>query len=263
MSYKLVLLDVDGTIRSKKQQYVSERTKADVAKLRKMGIKVAIGSGRPPLYVSPNYLDGMEVDYAVCINGSCVIDRLGKPIYEQRLTIGEMDALLSLYDKYNAMVDFVFYEGHYVYARFEDLRDYFAGESGQPDGMYDGFERTRHLKDMPYGSFVCVADDIMANFVRENPTLQAAPYKSGAYDVYLSRCNKGVGAEQILKAEGLTWAEAIAIGDGHNDVEMLECAGLGIAMGNAPDEVKAHADIVAGGVESDGAAAELERIFGL
>ena len=192
----------------------------------------------------------------------CVIDRLGKPIYEQRLTIGEMDALLSLYDKYNAMVDFVFYEGHYVYARFEDLRDYFAGESGQPDGMYDGFERTRHLKDMPYGSFVCVADDIMANFVRENPTLQAAPYKSGAYDVYLSRCNKGVGAEQILKAEGLTWAEAIAIATATTMLRCLNAPGLALRWATHPMKFKAHAESC-GPCGKRRRAAELSAYFGL
>lgn len=54
----------------------------------------------------------------------------------------------------------------------------------------------------------------------------------------------------------------LAIGDGRNDVEMLTWAGRGVAMGQAPDEVKAAADIVTGDLAHDGAALELERLFG-
>jgi hydroxymethylpyrimidine pyrophosphatase-like HAD family hydrolase len=57
-------------------------------------------------------------------------------------------------------------------------------------------------------------------------------------------------------------AEAtLAVGDGGNDIEMLRWAGLGVAMGHAPDEVKAAADEVTGSVHEDGLAQVLERWF--
>lgn len=75
--------------------------------------------------------------------------------------------------------------------------------------------------------------------------------------------NKGVAvrylAEEML---GLTAANVMAIGDNFNDVEMLHYSGIGIAMGNAPDEVKATADWVTEDVEQDGVAIALETFLG-
>ena len=56
----------------------------------------------------------------------------------------------------------------------------------------------------------------------------------------------------VLRHYGFSKDEAIAFGDGHNDIEMLEAVGMGIAMGNAKDEVKAKADFVCKSVEDDG-----------
>ncbi|RYE78313.1 MAG: HAD family phosphatase [Myxococcales bacterium] len=80
-----------------------------------------------------------------------------------------------------------------------------------------------------------------------------------------------IAPEGISKASGLDWvcrqlgveqADVLAIGDGRNDIEMLHWAGRGVAMGQAPDVVKAAADEVTGRVDEDGAATVLMRYFG-
>ena len=263
MDYKLAIYDVDGTLRGGERRFVSERMQNDIKKLRSMGIKVAVASGRPPKFVAPEYLDGLTVDYAVCVNGSCVIDGEGSLISGHTLTERQMNSLLSLYDRYNAMVDFVFYEGHYAYARAEEMKEYFRMESGQVDDFFNGEDRTRHLSGMPFGAFVCVEDDIMSAYMAGEPELQAAAYKSGAYDIYLSSVNKAAGIAEILKATGIKLSETVAVGDGLNDLEMLREVALGVAMGNASDRVKSAADIVADTVLNDGAAIITEQIFGL
>lgn len=263
MDYKLAVFDVDGTLRGGGRRFVSERMQKDIQTLRSRGVKVAIASGRPPKFVGPDYLDGLSVDYAVCVNGSCVLDGEGRVIKQHTLNQQQMDSLLSLYDTDNAMVDFVFYEGHYAYARAVEMREYFRIESGQVDDFFNGEERIRHKTDMPLGAFVCVADDIMQAYIEKEPSLQAAAYKSGAYDIYLSEVNKAVGLSEILAVTGIKRCETVAVGDGFNDLEMLKGAGIGVAMGNAPDEVKAVADRVTGTVEEDGAAEIIEQIFGI
>jgi HAD superfamily hydrolase (TIGR01484 family) len=74
--------------------------------------------------------------------------------------------------------------------------------------------------------------------------------------------NKGTGvrylAEELLKIDA---ANVMTIGDNFNDVEMLEYAGLGIAMGNAPADVQAVAQWVAPTVEQDGAAVAIEKFL--
>ncbi|HSP52420.1 MAG TPA: HAD-IIB family hydrolase, partial [Cryobacterium sp.] len=74
----------------------------------------------------------------------------------------------------------------------------------------------------------------------------------GSGEVTLSGVNKGSTILQLLDRLGLDAASAIGIGDSSNDIEMLQVCGVGIAMGNATDAVKAHADEVTTSVQDDG-----------
>lgn len=73
--------------------------------------------------------------------------------------------------------------------------------------------------------------------------------------------SKASGLESVCGRLGVTAEEVLAIGDGRNDVEMLQWAGRGVAMGQAPREVQEVADAVTGSVLDDGAATELDRWF--
>jgi hydroxymethylpyrimidine pyrophosphatase-like HAD family hydrolase len=70
---------------------------------------------------------------------------------------------------------------------------------------------------------------------------------------------KAVALAALAAHYGLTLAETIAVGDGHNDLEMLEEAGVGVAMGQAPPEVRARATLTIGGNVDDGLAEFIER----
>jgi Cof subfamily protein (haloacid dehalogenase superfamily) len=74
--------------------------------------------------------------------------------------------------------------------------------------------------------------------------------------------SKASGLEQVCAELGVPAGDVLAVGDGRNDVEMLQWAGRGVAMGHAPLEVQEAADAVTGTVEEDGAATELDRWFG-
>ncbi len=73
--------------------------------------------------------------------------------------------------------------------------------------------------------------------------------------------SKGTALEDVRLALGVAASDTVAIGDGRNDIEMLEWAGRGVAMGDAPDEVKAAADVVTGDFDDLGTVAELNRWF--
>lgn len=81
-------------------------------------------------------------------------------------------------------------------------------------------------------------------------------------DIAPEGISKASGLEWVCRQLGVEQADVLAIGDGRNDTEMLQWAGRGVAMGHAPDVVKAAADEVTGRVEEDGAAAILRRYFG-
>jgi hydroxymethylpyrimidine pyrophosphatase-like HAD family hydrolase len=73
--------------------------------------------------------------------------------------------------------------------------------------------------------------------------------------------HKASGLQRVADELGLESADVLAIGDGRNDIEMLEWAGRGVAMGQAIEEVRAAADDVTGTVHEDGVAQELSRWF--
>ena len=73
-----------------------------------------------------------------------------------------------------------------------------------------------------------------------------------AADIIPLECGKGNAVHAVLQHFGFTKEEAIAFGDGFNDIEMLEAVGTGVAMGNAKDEIKAHATCTCRSVEEDG-----------
>jgi Cof subfamily protein (haloacid dehalogenase superfamily) len=80
-------------------------------------------------------------------------------------------------------------------------------------------------------------------------------------DIAPEGVDKSTGLKVALAQYGLEADDLLALGDGRNDIEMLVYAGLGIAMGSAPDEVKAKADEVTKSVTDDGVAAVLNRYF--
>jgi hydroxymethylpyrimidine pyrophosphatase-like HAD family hydrolase len=80
-------------------------------------------------------------------------------------------------------------------------------------------------------------------------------------DIAPEGVDKSTGLKVALAQYGLEPADLLAFGDGRNDIEMLVYAGLGIAMGSAPDEVKVRADEVTKSVTDDGVAAVLNRYF--
>jgi hydroxymethylpyrimidine pyrophosphatase-like HAD family hydrolase len=96
--------------------------------------------------------------------------------------------------------------------------------------------------------------------------LQGTNYFVG-YTAWLDLAPEGVskasGLAEVAATLGLTQADVLAIGDGRNDTEMLRWAGRGVAMGQAPDEVKASADAVTRTLGEDGAAFEIAQWFDL
>ena len=92
------------------------------------------------------------------------------------------------------------------------------------------------------------------------PGCRFTRWNDHAVDIISSGGGKMAGIRQYLSENGIRRQEAAAFGDGENDAEMLAFVGLGVAMGNAPDAVKVHADYVTGSVDEDGVAKALKHL---
>ena len=80
-------------------------------------------------------------------------------------------------------------------------------------------------------------------------------------DIAAEGVTKASGLESLRRERGFGIRETVAVGDGRNDIEMLAWAGRGVAMGQAPDEVKAVADEITAHVDEDGLAMVLQEIL--
>src|SRR5699024_10629828 len=96
----------------------------------------------------------------------------------------------------------------------------------------------------------CEQDD--EAFLSQHPELNFIRWHDLSCDVLPGGGSKAVGINKIMKASGLSKEHSFAFGDGFNDIEMLQEAGTGIAMGNAVEPLKQVADHMTAKVEEDG-----------
>ena len=91
-----------------------------------------------------------------------------------------------------------------------------------------------------------------AQILQGTHATQITAWWDKAVDIIPLSCGKGNAVRAVLAHYGFSKSEAIAFGDGRNDIEMLEAVGTGVAMGNALEEVKARAAVLCRSVEEDG-----------
>ena len=94
------------------------------------------------------------------------------------------------------------------------------------------------------------------------PNLSLSRWHPLFADVNLAGISKATGISAFADYYGIEMAEIMACGDGGNDIPMLKAAGIGVAMGNASEAVKASADFITDTVENDGLCKALKN-FGI
>lgn len=265
--YKLVALDMDGTLLNPDGR-ISAANQAAIAAARAHGVTVVLASGRP--------LTGMgwaleqlqmtgEQDYVLSFNGA-LIQQVGggRVLYRQTLQVADACQLLALSREL----------GVYCHAFTEQ-----HGLVTPQDNPYTRMEQTENRIPLTELDFAClaptdaVAKVMMVGEPGQLDRAQAAlpPWVRERYTVLRSMpvfleflhpaCNKGEGVARLARHLGIPATQVICVGDGGNDTHMLEFAGLGVAMGNATDELKALADYVTHSHAEDGVAHVLERFI--
>ena len=258
----LVALDVDGTILDINGR-VSERMMASLARLRTYGVQIVISTGRGIQAALPvAYHVGLTDGWMICANGAVTLrmDPAAPGGYEiaDAVTFDPADAIAALT---RAVPDGI--------VAVEVLGDGFKVSRPFPDGELIEAQRVVSLEEMSAQPVTRVVLRAPGMDVGEFSTLVAGcglhsvEYAIG-WTAWLDVAPEGVtkaSALQSLAARlGTGASRTIAVGDGTNDVEMLRWAGIGAAMGSAPESVKESSDIVTGPVWHDGCAALLDAV---
>ncbi|MDH2443526.1 HAD family hydrolase [Amnibacterium sp. CER49] len=263
----LVALDIDGTVLHE-DGIVSDRVRDAVRTTVEAGNEVMLATGRSVAGALP-VLDllGIAPEYVVCSNGAITLrrDQDDPTGYRREFveTFDPSEVLITVRDALREARYAVEDEaGHFRYT--EDFPQGGMGESSEqvPFEQLLGVRATRVVVISPTHG--------MEEFLElvERMGLHRVSYAVGWtawLDIAPDGVNKATALERVRERLDVPADHVVAVGDGRNDIEMLEWAsreGRGVAMGQAPGEVRAVATQVAGPVALDGLAELLERLFG-
>ena len=272
LSKKLIVLDIDGTLIDRNQK-MSEKVRYAIAKARQEGNVVCIWSGRCHSQVQEEMKEGI-VDGIISAAGAAVTWK-EKLIAAEYLTEEQIGFLMDELEKANSICVYEAYDGIYMKKSHKDtLRACLEGAPEKAIFMNVKELSERKIKEkelsrkesgnMVYPENIHKVSFYMSDQKKEywKALLQEKGFEVSAFsqpgplgncgEICKSSYDKGYALK--LLADYLNWdiKDTIAIGDSENDISMLKAAGIGIAMGNALDEVKVHADEVTEPVDKDG-----------
>lgn len=268
MKYKLLVLDVDGTLLNDERE-ISKRTLAALLKVQQMGVRIVLASGRPTYGLMPlaKTLElGNYGGFVLSYNGCQIIKaQNGEILFERRIN-PEMLPYLEKKARKNGFAIFTYHDDTLI--------------TDSPDNEYIKNEALlNNLKIIKEDEFstaidfapckcMLVSDKEKALIGLEQHwekrlagTLDA--FRSEPYFLEVVPCgvNKANTLGALLEHLGVTREEVIAVGDGVCDVTMLQLAGMGVAMGHSQDSVKVCADYVTASNEEDGVALAVEKLI--
>lgn len=253
--------DIDGTL----VPYGSHRVPDEVAdalrKLREAGYLVFIATGRHPEWIDA--LPGLEFDGYVCVNGGLCLAGNGKDVYYMNKVADEdMKRFIEFAPQSSLSYAVIPADGGIFVTKRDDA--YLAVEHAlhipfTPEKPISEAENKDIVQLMVFGP----EKEELESGIYENVLTNCLPtrWAQGFSDIVPAGNNKGIGISMMAKHFNIPIEQCVAFGDGNNDIEMLQTAGIGIAMDNASDMVKGAADYVTDSCENHGVVSALKAIL--
>ena len=250
---KIIYFDIDGTLIDMKKKVISNTMLETLNELKEKDIKICIATGRPP-FVVPKF--DIEFDAYLTFNGSYCYQK-EKVLYKNPIPHKDVMQIIENASKINRPVTISSNIRIGSNGYDKDLDEYFSVANQQLVIIDDYEELTNEdIYQMMIGGNQEVYDEVLKN----TKNARATAWWSRAADIIPSDGGKGKAVEMINQYFGFTKEQSMAFGDGTNDIEMLQAVGLGVAMGNATQNVKDIADDVCDSVENEGIKSYCEQL---
>ena len=250
---KIVFFDIDGTIMNMGSTDLTMPVKKAIRSLQDNGIKVFVATGRP--HYSVPVFDEVHFDGFMCFNGAYCFDS-ESVIHTCSLDKADMHTVTANAKRLGYATQIATAERMGCNMYQEELDRYIRHTRRKCEIIPD-FDMA--LEDEVFLMMVAAGEEHDKALLENTTRLRTARWCDWAVDIISVDCGKARGIEAILDHYGFKREESMAFGDGHNDMDMIEYAGIGVAMGNAKDEVKAVADYVTDSCEDDGVVTALEH----
>lgn len=254
---KAIFFDIDGTLVSFKSHTVPESARRAIARLREQGVKVFIATGRLMKHVA--IVNDIEVDGYITVNGGYCITSAGDVIFESAFPRATVERVIDLSEQYGFDLNVMTHQDMYVSSMGERVKKIASMINIMPTvADVRAIAATQPVVQMcPY-----ISRELEQEIMPLLPDCVGSRWIETFMDLNVRGVDKSLGIQQVMNYYGLTMAEAMAFGDGGNDLPMVRDAAVGVAMGNACDELKAVADYITSSVDEDGVSRALEH-FGL
>ena len=242
MPYKLIALDMDGTLLNRNKEISRENLKW-IRAASEAGIKVTLATGRPIRDIL-RYAEQLAIDCPVVTTNGSEVWRTPHQLHSRKVIEPNLiERLLETDRNYGGELDFW---AHTVSGRVD--RSCVPDDLAGVQWLQFSF-RSKNLQLLEQ-----IRDEIAGWQMLEISNSHITNIEFNPLGV-----SKASGLQEVCSLLGIEMREVIAIGDSLNDISMIRAAGLGIAMGNAQEAVKQAADAVSLSNEEDGVAKAIER----
>ncbi len=252
--YKLICIDVDGTLYNDEKN-IPEENRVAIQEARKKGIFIAITTGR--MYHYGDLYGGMlGIDTITIASNGAFVKYQEEVLNHQRLSHEDLMFMKDKIDKYKLFAHYNTWNALVCNGDLGDGNGYIAANKKlSPQNKID-IVVTEDLeseflkrKDQFLKAIVLSKGnhEALTNLIEElkdHPRLGLVFSSKDNLEIFRKDVGKEVGIEALIRKLGITKKEVMAIGDAENDLTMIKYAGLGVAMGNASDDVLEAADYI-------------------
>ncbi|WP_455716258.1 Cof-type HAD-IIB family hydrolase [Anaerosporobacter sp.] len=264
-TYKAIALDIDGTLTNAKKE-VTQRTKQAVSRAMREEKVVIVASGRPTAGIrgiSKTLKLEEKGGYILAFNGAKIIScKTGEVIYQNVLPQDMIPVLYKEAVEHN--VSIITYEGddvicgcnHDKYVDIEAKINNIKVNDVDNFDQYVTFDVNKCLMTGEPEKLAVLEKEMQQKYGDRLSIYRSEPF---FLEIMPMNVDKANSLGHLLEHLGLQREELIAIGDGYNDLTMIKYAGLGVAMSNAQEVVKKHADKITKSNEEDGVAHIIEE----
>lgn len=274
---KLVALDLDGTLFDNSSR-ISERNLTAIRSITDKGIHVVISTGRPFEGIPFDQIKGTGINYAITANGSGIYEiSTGKCLYENAMDEELVTPILNFLLTRDIHMDaFIGGKGYTPIQCVEtaqkltvpsSIKNYIITTRTRLDNILQFIHENQlkvqkmTLNFYPAADGTLIDRETVRKFLVSNPSITTVCGGYNNLEFTRADANKGVGLRKLAEILGVNPDATMAIGDTENDLAIIEAAGIGVAMGNATDAVKAKADYVTTSNTEDGVAAAIEHFI--
>lgn len=271
---RIVGLDLDGTVLGK-DRVLTQRTIDALEMASSKGVHMVIDSGRQFEVIPKELRDLPFMRYYVLCNGAVIYDKWeDKVLYSAEIPLEKsMKIYDSLTEHEEVYLDCYHSDGSW--ARAEDYAriDEFVSDQSHRDVLHNTRTPVENMRQAllnrgkPVQKFQTIymdtetRDEERERLAKLYPEMMITVAYTYNLEMNVPEATKGIGLLKLAELLGFDREQVMAFGDGGNDISMIQCAGIGYAMENAPEEVKMTADRIAPPNTEDGVAQILESMF--